>query len=362
MPVAPDGRVLSPGEVLEEHVDVRKDEEYRRNLNIHLICPECQETPPNLIEEFSSGDTVCASCGLVLSGRIVDTRSEWRTFANDDQNSDDPSRVGDAANPLLNGSQLETSIAWGDGASRNRELYRAQNKTTNDKSTKNLLSAYKTIGSFCDAAHLPQTVSESAKHMFKILDDHKAFKGKSLESTIAGVISISCRLNRAPRSFREISALTRVPKKEVGRSHKVLAEFYKSLEKETKVTAGGMVFPSSGIDSTSNTDPNELCRRYCAALKLSKTANFVSEQLCDKITAVGSLAGRSPLSAAAACIYMTSHLMNEPRSPREVAEAAGVSDGTVRTAYRLLYQEKEKLIDPAWLEAKGGDMARLPGV
>jgi transcription initiation factor TFIIB len=51
-------------------------------------------------QEFSAGDIICGSCGLVLQSHIVDTRSEWRTFSNDDQGGDDPSRVGDAGNPL----------------------------------------------------------------------------------------------------------------------------------------------------------------------------------------------------------------------------------------------------------------------
>lgn len=44
--------------------------------DVRLICPECQEDPPDLIEEYSSGDLVCATCGLVVGDKIVDTRSE----------------------------------------------------------------------------------------------------------------------------------------------------------------------------------------------------------------------------------------------------------------------------------------------
>jgi transcription initiation factor TFIIB len=80
------------------------------------------------------------------------------------------------------------------------------------------------------------------------------------------------------------------------------------------------------------------------------------------MSTVGSLAGRSPLSAAAACIYMASHLMNESRSPREIAAVAQVSDGTIRTAYKLLHPEISKLIDPAWLGEGKGDLSRLPQV
>ena len=48
------------------------------DLAVRLICPDCQDPVPNLVEEYASGDIVCASCGLVLGDRIVDTRSEWR--------------------------------------------------------------------------------------------------------------------------------------------------------------------------------------------------------------------------------------------------------------------------------------------
>lgn len=54
------------------------------NLNVRVCCPDCKVIPPNIIEEFASGDLVCGDCGLVLGDRIIDTRSEWRTFANDD--------------------------------------------------------------------------------------------------------------------------------------------------------------------------------------------------------------------------------------------------------------------------------------
>ena len=45
---------------------------------MRLICPECKDPIPNIVEEFGSGDLVCGSCGLILGDRVVDTRSEWR--------------------------------------------------------------------------------------------------------------------------------------------------------------------------------------------------------------------------------------------------------------------------------------------
>lgn len=194
---------------------------------MQMICGDCKEFPPNLVEEFSAGDMVCGSCGLVLGDRIVDTRSEWRTFSNDDQGNDDPSRVGDGANPLLNGAQLQTSISFGDGANgRSRELHRAQNKATHDKGTKGLLTAYKEVGALCDAIGIPKNVSDTAKHLFKMVHDAGAFRGKSQESIIAGCIFIACRQCKVDRTFREIFALTKVSKAEIGRIFKALEKFF----------------------------------------------------------------------------------------------------------------------------------------
>ncbi|KAI9803017.1 MAG: hypothetical protein M1825_002250 [Sarcosagium campestre] len=341
----------------------RPDKPWQQNLNVILICKDCKETPPNLVEEFSSGDIVCGSCGLVLSDRLVDTRSEWRTFSNDDQGSDDPSRVGDSANPLLNGAQLQTKISGDSGSGRSRELSRAQNKVLNDKATKGLLAAYKEIGAYCDAFGIPKNVSDTAKHLYKLVDDARAFKGKPQDAIQAGCIFIACRQCGVPRTFREVFALTKVPKKEVGNIFKKLEKFFGAQSREKMAQAaqnGAIVNPSDSYTATTSTRAQQLCIRYCSHLGLSAACTRVCQDLAEKMSIVGALAGRSPLSAAAACIYMSSYLMKQPKTAKEISSVAGVSDGTIRTAYKFLYAEREKLINPEWIKDGKGDMQLLP--
>ena len=355
---------------------------------MQMICPECKEVPPQLVEEYSSGDMVCASCGLVLGARIVDTRSEWRTFSNDDQGNDDPSRVGDGANPLLNGAQLQTSISFGDGPNgRNRELHRAQNKATHDKGTKGLLSAYKEVGILCDNMGLSKNVSDTVKYLFKMVHDAGAFRGKSQESVIAGCMFIACRQCKVDRSFQEIWRVTKVSKAEIGRIFKALEKFF-AAQNQLKVhqagQASGKFTPRQALYSfalnlavegsfnqevelyktTQSTDPKELCARFCNQLNLSFQITTISQQMAEKMDQGGMLAGRSPLSVAAACIYTASHFMGQPKSPKDISQVAGVSDGTIRNAYKLIYPKREKLIDPEWLvKGKGGivgDLKNLP--
>lgn len=331
--------------------------EWSENLNLTMICKDCREDPPNLIEEFSSGDMVCASCGLVLGDRIVDTRSEWRTFSNDDAGNDDPSRVGDGPNALLNGSQLQTAIAFQDGSARARDLMRAQNKSTSDKTTKGLLAAYKEIGAHCDAVQIPKQVSDTAKHLYKMVDDAKAFKGKSTEAIIAGCIFIACRQCKLPRTFREIYALTKVSKKDIGRTFKALEKFLAGKN----ATANAMYPTTDTYVTTTATNASDLILRYASNLGLKNQGVIkVAQALTEKAATLDHLAGRSPVSVAAACIYMASHLLGTPKTPKEVGVVTDTSDGTIRTVYKFLYAEREKLIEPSWIEGGKGKMENLP--
>lgn len=228
---------MQPLSVLDPSLAIKPQEQWRQDLAMRLICKECKEDPPNIVEDFSAGDTVCGSCGLVLGDRIVDTRSEWRTFTNDDQNNDDPSRVGDGANPLLNGAQLQTTIAFAGGAGKARDLSRAQNKAVHDKSTKVLMAAYKEIQAMCDGLNISKNVADVAKHLFKITQDEGVFRGKGQETVIAGCIFIACRQCKVPRTFREVFSITKVSKAEIGRIFKQLEKFFQDHNDKLKAAA-----------------------------------------------------------------------------------------------------------------------------
>lgn len=220
--------VLSPGQVIEE-APAQGPQEWEENLNQGLFCPDCREMPPNLMEDFSSGDTVCTSCGLVLGERMQDTRSEWRTFANDESPGDDPSRVGKAESP--NGlAHLETDISYGDGSMRSRELNRAHNKMNDDKGRRSLAQAYSEIAQACAIFNLPETVVEYAKTLYKATHSERLFKGKNPDAIKAGCIFIACRQNKLSRSFKEIQRATKVHKKEIGRTFKLLQDFLRKKQ------------------------------------------------------------------------------------------------------------------------------------
>ncbi|ODV88844.1 hypothetical protein CANCADRAFT_57929 [Tortispora caseinolytica NRRL Y-17796] len=334
-------------------------EPFRVNLNVVLTCPECKIYPPDIVERFSDGDLICGNCGLVLGDKIVDTRSEWRTFANDDQGGDDPSRVGDAANPLLNGSQLDTTISLGQpGSSLGRDLGRIQSKSVNDKKDLALVSAFTKISSMSEAYQLPKVVQDAAKEIYKIVADDRQLKGKSQESIMAAAIFLACRLSGVERTFKEIWYLTNVPKKKIYKVVHIIETILKKDGGRLASTMAGSEANRSGVVQTTNA--GNLIGRYCSHLGLSSTITNAAEYIVDRVKEEGTLAGRSPISIAAAAIYMASALFGNAVSASAIADISGVSDGTIKTAYRFLAEAKDSLIDPAWKTSNKVDMDALP--
>jgi transcription initiation factor TFIIB len=320
------------------------------DLAVRLICPECRDPNPNIVEEFGSGDLVCGNCGLVLGDRIVDTRSEWRTFANDE--GDDPSRVGAASDPLMEGiEQLDTVISFRDGGSGlARELQRASSRSQNARSERNILGAFRDISSWCDQFSLPKTISDIAKQLYKRADEEKLLRGKPLEAVIAACIFIACRQAHVPRTFREICNLTHVQKK-------LLGQCYKALEQAFNLAPGASTTHTAASPSTG---PENLLVRYCNHLDLPPNVQSICGDIIVAARKHGVADGRSPVSIAGGAIYFTCHLLGKVKSVRDISAVAGVSEGTIKLVYRLYYAEKEKLVKQEWIDEGKAKLERLP--
>lgn len=342
---------------------------YQADLNNTMQCNDCG-VPTLLQEEVSSGDIVCTECGLVVGARIVDMGSEWRTFANDEA-GDDPSRVGDAGNEIYGPSALETKVDMrrDQGASYKimKSLNAANKKIQNEKGQAAINAGMAKIKDLVDKIHGGGNVIKQAQSLFREVEEAKALKGKSADAAVAGCIFIACRMEKVPRTFREIHALTNVSKKEIGRTYKALEEYVKKVNYENRGGAAAVdhKMPTADDDdddmATKGTTAESLCTRYCSILgfRVSHLAERVAMHLARKSSSVADLAGRSPLSVAAACIYMMSHLIGEPRTSKDIAVVAGVSDGTIKTAYKFLLAAKDELcrdgeFDPATKQRREG--------
>lgn len=295
----------------------------RSEISLKITCPTCRIHPPDLEENFSAGDLVCRRCGTIVGDRIIDERSEWRTFASESGGvGDDPSRVGGPANPLLDGDGLETLIS----GSSSSNLGRLQNKVNYKPAEKNLMTNFKVIGIFCDRIGLPRVIADRAKQLFKKADEAKLTKGsRMIDGLVAACIYVACKQEQAGRTFKDISSLTQIPIKDIGRCYKIILPL---LE-----------------DRQESLQPKDLIARFCSFLNLKGTeVPRLAAFIVERISELGIATGRAPTSIASACIFMACQLLGNIKSYREIAQVAGISDNTVKLNYKDLYLIRHQLL------------------
>lgn len=301
------------------------------------VCHDCGTS--DFIEDFASGDTICLQCGLVVPDRIIDTRSEWRNFA--DNEGDDPSRASRADESLPSGglgcniatsppaqsavSQTTTLRRPGSGGT---QLARLQARSQTDKDDRKVLSGYATLSHIADLIALPEKIRLIAKEMYSAFAAKRRkmlFKKNALE---AAVIYIACREAKVPRTFKELAGHTDLADKDI-------RHYYNMLKK---------ALPASEQQIRSATAGSDLVNRFCSKLRLSHAVVSLAMAIADR--AAGLLEGKRPSSIAAGAILLASKLKGESRSPQDIAQAASISAATVSNIYKQLIDNQATVLPP----------------
>ncbi|XP_011422417.3 transcription initiation factor IIB isoform X1 [Magallana gigas] len=295
-----------------------------RKLQPQIFCTEHPDAP--LVEDYHAGDMICPECGLVVGDRVVDVGTEWRTFSND-KSDKDPSRVGASENPLLEGGDLSTMIATGVGGSEGvldehgKPMYR--NRRTLNSSDRALINAFREIGQMGDRLNLPRMIADRANTLFKQVHEGKALKGRSNDAIASACMYIACRQEGVPRTFKEICAVSKISKKEIGRVFKLIL---KNLETNVELITTG-----------------DFMSRFCSNLSLPNSVQKAATHIARKAVDLDLTPGRSPISVAAAAIYMASQASADKKSQKEIGDIAGVAEVTIRQSYKLMYPKAHLL-------------------
>ena len=145
--------------------------------------------------------------------------TDSQTFAGD-EGGDDPSRVGDAGNPLLGMNQLETVISARDGRTGlSRDLQRASargaaQRSNGQTSSARLEAVFTRIREMCALLALDGQAVQGAQHAFIIVNEQREVKTKNEKVVIAACISFASRAaGGSVRSLMEISTALGVTKK-----------------------------------------------------------------------------------------------------------------------------------------------------
>ena len=304
----------------QRDTDQEEREESSENTG-QQTCPECESES---ITSDGGGELVCEDCGLVIEDENIDRGPEWRAFNHSERQS--KSRVGAPTTQTMHDKGLTTQIDWKDKDAYGRSLSSEKRSQmhrlrkwqerirTKDAGERNLQFALSEIDRMASALGVPRSVREVASVIYRRALNEDLIRGRSIEGVATACLYAACRQEGIPRSLEEVSDVSRVEQKEIGRTYRYVAQ-----ELELKMEP---------------VDPKQYVPRFASELDLSEEVQSKANEIIDTTAEQGLLSGKSPTGYAAAAIYAASLLCNEKKTQREVADVAQVTEVTIRNRYQ----------------------------
>jgi transcription initiation factor TFIIB len=292
-----------------------------------LECPECGSR--QLVHDYERAELVCKECGLVVDEDFIDMGPEWRAFDHDQRMK--RSRVGAPMTYTIHDKGLSTMIDWRNrdsygksiSSSSRAQLYRLRKWQrrirVSNATERNLAFALSELDRMASALGLPRNIRETSAVVYRKAVTKNLIRGRSIEGVAAAALYAACRQSGVPRTLDEIAEVSRVSRKEIGRT-------YRFISREL----GLKLMPTSPIDYVP---------RFCSGLELKGEVQGKAVEILRRAMEEELTSGRGPTGVAAAAIYISSILCGERRTQREVADVAGVTEVTIRNRYKELAEE-----------------------
>lgn len=285
-------------------------------------CIECGSA--HLVQDYSRGELFCSSCGLIAEDRIVERAPA--AFPEDGDRYSRARQWGPSRNELLPNFGISTApigdrdpsgqLLPATKADSMRRLRKWDRRAKYQACRKrNLDLALSEISAICSQLGLNKNVKLEAATICRRLKEFR-LHGRPTEDLVASTVYAACRLLSVPRTLDEISEVSGVEKKDIGRSYRFL------------VRKLGLDVPTPS--------PEEYVPRFTSELDLPLTVTQAAIKLARISGGSEICIGRGPIGIAAGAVYIASQESEEPRTQMQVSEVTGVADATIRAASRAI--------------------------
>ncbi|GAB6879694.1 transcription initiation factor IIB [Halorubrum gandharaense] len=272
----------------------------------------------------AEGELIHEETGLIVEEDQIDHGPEWRAFDHSERQS--KSRVGSPMTQTMHDKGLTTNIDWQDKDARGNQLSaerRSQMERlrtwqerirSQDAGERNLKLALSEIDRMASASGVPDSVREVAAVIYRRALDEDLIRGRSIEGVSTAALHAACRQEGIPRSLDEITRVSRVERREIGRAYRYIS--------------GELGLELQPVD------PQQYLPRFASDLEIEPRTQRKAEEILDETTSEGLHAGKSPTGFAGAAVYLAGMLCNDKRTQEDVAEVADVTVVTIRNRYK----------------------------
>jgi transcription initiation factor TFIIB len=298
-------------------------------MQTSIVCSICKKG--QTVTDPESGEIICRNCGLVISDKAQESRAEWRAFTTEEVN--DRSRTGIPRSLARHDMGLSTIIGKTDKDASGRRLdvsmrstmdrlrawdFRTQAHTPTDR---NLRQAFSELDRLKDKLGLSDPIIEKTAYIYRKAQERGLVRGRTISSVVAAAVYIACRESGTSRTLKDIAVIGNIKRKDLARTYRLLV-----LELDLKIP---MVDPLKCIVKVAN------------KANLSEKTKRQAMNIMHDVTRSGISAGKDPMGLAASVLYLSCLNTGEGRTQTDIADAAGVTEVTVRNRYKNLKSQLE---------------------
>lgn len=293
------------------------------------ICKACGSK--QTIVDYKHGEIICGNCGLVLVDTLFDFGPEWRAF--DEEQMNKRARTGGPLRFAKQNIGLTTEIDRYDRdikgsaipSERKAQLYRLrkwQRRSRMGTSVdRNLSIALPELDRMCAHLNVPDNIKEECARLYRKCVNKGIVRGRSIESVIAAIIYLISKNHKLPKTLEELEGVSGVKRKDIGRSYRTICRRL------------GMRMP---VITAADYVP-----RLASERGISGETEAKAMDILEKARRCGIIAGKVPISIAAAAIYLAAK-MTEDKQAQKIKGFTDVPESAIKSRYDELMRELRK--------------------
>lgn len=300
--------------------------------NMNSNCARCGKN--SLLTDDVTGEQFCSKCGYVISEKSNESGPEWRSFQRD--GGSNPARAGAPSSLTMHDMGLSTIINPQNRDATGKPLTSSMKSTIERLRTwdsrsqvhepidRNLRQALGELTRLKDKIAISSNVLEKSAYLYRKALEKKLVRGRSISAMIAASLYAACRDTETPRTLKDIADAANVKRKDIARCYRLLHH-----ELELKMPVVDSIQCISRISSKLNL--SEKTKRY--AVKVLQEAQETKES-----------AGKDPMGLAATALYVSCIKNEESITQRDLAEASGVTEVTIRNRFKGLKNQHNSML------------------
>lgn len=300
--------------------------ENTKNLSLKHAdrCPRCAKGP--MVVDNSGGELFCSNCGYVVKEKIAEIGPEWRAFSAEERNN--RSHVGLPSSLAMHDMGLATVIGSADRDASGKSLPASMKATierlrtwdgrsrVHESVDRNRRQAFSELDMLVDKLNVSDAVVEKSAYIYRKALDRGLIRGRSISAMIAASLYAACRDTETPRTLKDVSAISNLKKKELARCYRLL---FRELDLRMPVV-----------------DPVKCLSRIASKAGVQERTKRRALEILRHAGETRSSAGKDPMGLAAAALYLACVMENDDKTQKDVAEAASVTEVTIRNRYKGL--------------------------